>query len=69
MQKGESNKFGKVFEPNTFHINKEVVLNELIYLIWGGVRYDSQESITRMISSVKRREEKQLQSNSSQHTK
>ena len=53
--------FGKVFEPNTFHIDKEVVLNELIYLIWGGVRYDSQENITRLISSAKNMKEKQLQ--------
>ena len=61
LKKGEDNTFRKVFEPNTFHINKEVVLNELIYLIWGGVRYDSQESITRLISSAKNMKEKQLQ--------
>ena len=39
----------KEFEPNKFS-KVATVKKELIYLLWGGVRYDSQESIKRLIS-------------------
>ena len=42
------NKSGKEFEPNNTS-KLETLRNELIYFLWGGVRYDSQESITRLI--------------------
>lgn len=43
------NKNMKEFEPNK--VSKvETVKKELIYLLWGGVRYDSPESIKRLIS-------------------
>lgn len=43
------NKSMKEFEPNK--VSKvETVKKELIYLLWGGVRYDSPESIKRLIS-------------------
>ena len=43
------NKSMKEFEPNKSS-KLETVKNELIYLLWGGVRYDSPESIKRLIS-------------------
>ena len=43
------NKNTKEFEPNKFS-KIATVKKELIYLLWGGVRYDSQESIKRLIS-------------------
>ena len=43
------NKSIKEFEPN--NVSKvETVKKGLIYLLWGGVRYDSPESIKRLIS-------------------
>ena len=43
------NKSMKEFEPNK--VSKlETVTKELIYLLWGGVRYDSPESIERLIT-------------------
>ena len=43
------NKSTKEFEPNKISII-ETVKKELVYLLWGGVRYDSPESIKRLIS-------------------
>ena len=43
------NKNMKEFEPNKFS-KVATVKKKLIYLLWGGVRYDSQESIKRLIS-------------------
>ena len=43
------NKSMKEFAPNKFS-KVETVKKELIYLLWGGVRYDSPESIKRLIS-------------------
>lgn len=43
------NKGMKEFEPNK--VSKiETVKKEIIYLLWGGVRYDSPESIKKLIS-------------------
>ena len=43
------NKSMKEFEPNK-PSKLETVKKELIYLIWGGVRYDSPENIKRLVS-------------------
>lgn len=53
------NKRKKVFEPN-HKTTRETLLNELIYLVWGGVRYDSQESIERLISDFEDTNKKKI---------
>ena len=49
LPRSMKNQSTKEFEPNKTPI-KETLINELIYLLWGGVRYDSPESIKRLIS-------------------
>lgn len=53
------NKSIKEFEPNkrpTFPI----IWKELVYFLWGGVRYDSQESIEKLVSA-KQSQQKQVE--------
>lgn len=45
------NKNTKEFEPNKTPFI-ETLRKELVYLIWGGIRYDSPESIKRLISDT-----------------
>ena len=47
----EKNKGGKEFEPNNWSF-WETVKKEFVYRVFGGLRYDSQESIERIIVST-----------------
>ena len=49
------NKSEKEFEPNNTS-RLETLKNEVIYLLWGGVRYDSLESIERLITDSEMKE-------------